>query len=33
MEFLRNNKKTIVLIITITFIMWTVAGILFPLFM
>lgn len=33
MDFFRNNKKTIVLIITVTFILWTVAGILFPLFM
>ena len=33
MEFFRKNKKTIVLIITLTFILWTVAGLLMPLFM
>jgi hypothetical protein len=33
MEFFRNNKKTIILVITVTFIIWTVAGALLPLFM
>ena len=33
MEFLRNNKQTIILVITITFILWTVAGMVLPLFM
>ncbi len=32
MEFFRNNKKTIILIITVTFILWTIAGMLMPLF-
>jgi len=33
MEFLRNNKKTIILVITLTFILWTVVGMMLPLFM
>lgn len=33
MEFFREKKQTIVLIITITFILWTVAGMIVPLFM
>lgn len=33
MEFFRKHKKTIVLIIAFSFILWTVAGILMPLFM
>lgn len=33
MEFFREKKQTIVLIITITFILWTVAGLVLPLFM
>lgn len=31
MEFLRENKKTIVLIITVSFIVWTVSAMLIPL--
>jgi|GEM_PF-2469901 len=31
MEFLRENKKTIIFVITISFILWTVSMMLIPL--